>query len=225
MVVIPNGFDTGVHAPSARARQAVRRELGIPSDARVIALVARVDPQKDHPNFFSAAGELSRLGVDAHFLLAGDGTGPENGELRELARRAGVKDTTHFLGRRSDVADLLAASDLATLSSAYGESFPLVLGEAMACGVPCVATDLGDCRALVGRTGEIVPPRDSVALAAAWHRLLSAPEGVRAQRGRAARQRVLSHFELSLVARQYRRIWSVAARGGPVQASGLRTIR
>jgi len=108
--------------------------------------------------------------------------------------------------------------DISTLCSAAGEAFPLVVGEAMACGVPCVVTDLGDCSYLVGETGRVVPPRNPEVLARAWEELvLLAPEG-RRRLGLEARQRIKRHFTLPQIAAEYAALYSEArANGAAVQ--------
>lgn len=172
-VVIPNGFDLDRFRPDPSARADVRRELGIPVNAPIIGLVARADPQKNHSIFVAAAAELRRRRPDVHFLLVGRGASGDNVALLRRVEEAGIRPATHMLGERHDVPRLTAALDVSTLCSGQGEAFPNVLGEAMACEVPCVATDIGDAALIIGDTGRIVPPNDAEALACAWDELLS----------------------------------------------------
>ncbi|HYP53039.1 MAG TPA: glycosyltransferase [Pyrinomonadaceae bacterium] len=202
-VVIPNGFDTTRFAPSTEARAAVRAELGVREDHLLIGLVGRFHPMKDHINFLRAASLLSEDCHAARFLLVGREVDADNPVLRRLVVRWGLEDRAHLLGERSDIPRLIAASDICSLSSSYGESFPLVVGEAMACGVPCVVTDVGDAARLVGPTGLVVPPRDSEALADAWRELIRLGSDGRAQLGEAARERVRENFQLAAVTAQY----------------------
>ena len=160
MLVIPNGFDLGAFRPDPAAGPTLRRELGIPAPAPLIGLVARFHPQKDHATFFAAARRLHRTYPDAHFILCGDGISWENLELAAEADQAGLRGCCHLLGRRSDMPFIQAALDFASSSSSTGEGFPNVLGEAMACGVPCAVTDVGDSALIVGDTGRVVPSRD-----------------------------------------------------------------
>ena len=120
------------------------------------------------------------------------------------------------LGPRRDICRLHAALDIATLSSAFGEGFPNVLAEAMACGVPCVATDVGDSALIVGDTGLIVPPRNEAALAAAWEQLRREGGDGRTARGAAARRRVASRYALDTMIEDYRAIYGALV--GPVVA-------
>lgn len=211
MVVIPNGFDAEAFRPDASARASVRRELGLLGDAPLVGLVGRFDPQKDHGTFLRAAGLLRARWPEARFVLCGDGVTADNAALAAGAREAGVLGSCHFLGPRGDMPRLQAAFDVAALSSAYGEGFPNVVGEAMACGVPCVVTDIGDSAEIVGPTGRVVPPRDPRALAEAMDEVLSLGPEKRRELGALARQRVVQRYTLAEVARRYEALWEEVA--------------
>ena len=172
MIVIPNGFDLRAYKPDSAARESVRAELQIPADAPVIGLVGRFDPQKDHHTFVCAAALLHRSRPDVHFLLCGDDVTWENAELRGWIEEAGIRKQCRLLGRRNDLSRLTAALDIAASSSSFGEGFPNVIGEAMACGVPCVVTDVGDSALIVGQTGRVVPPQNPKELANALSELV-----------------------------------------------------
>jgi glycosyltransferase involved in cell wall biosynthesis len=165
--------------------------------------VARFDPQKDHQNFVRAAGRLASERPDLHFMLVGKGCDADNDRLAGWIAATGAAGRFHLLGLRTDVARLLAALDVAVLSSAFGEAFPLAVGEAMACAVPCVATDVGDTARIIGDTGRIVAPRDAPALAAAVLELLALSGAERAALGAAARERIEVRFSLPAVAARY----------------------
>ena len=201
--VIHNGFDIHAFHPSSSARASLRRELGIPEDTPLIGMLARLDPMKDHGTFLNAAARLSRDHPNVHFVLAGRGLQPSNPDLPSSARLPILTDRLHLLGERDDSARILAALDVATLSSAFGEGCPNVIGEAMACGVPCVATAVGDAAILIGDTGKIVPPNDPDSLAAAWSNLLEKPSSERVALSAAARRRIEEHFSLDVVRERY----------------------
>ena len=200
--VIGNGFDTAVFRPDAAARAAVRAELGISDDTLVIGLVARFDPQKDHRTFIGAAARLIAGRPRVRFLLCGSGITPGNAQLMEWIDAAGLRGACHLLGERTDVPRLVAAMDIASLSS-RGEGFPNVLGEAMSCGVPCVATNVGDSAVIIGDTGRVVPPRDPAALAEAWEELLVRGRARLEELGVRARRRVAEKFSIDAVVRVY----------------------
>ena len=158
MVFIPNGFDLERFEPRPGHRDEFRREIDVPADAALVGMVARFHPAKDFPNFARAAAQAARDRPETWFVLCGDGVTSENQELTTWLREAGVLGRTRLLGRRNDVARVLSALDVFTLSSAT-EGFPNALGEAMAAGLPCVTTDAGDCSSILGDAGIVVAPR------------------------------------------------------------------
>lgn len=210
MRVIPNGFDLAVFHPDAAARAAVREELGIGPEAPLLGLAARFHPTKDHPTFLAAARRIAQSHPDAQFLLCGQGADPANESLRRWVAEAGLEARCHLLGRRDDMPRVFAALDLA-VSASRREAFPLALGEAMAAGVPCVATDAGDSAWIVGETGHIVPVGDGEALAAACCDLLDAGPAERRRLGALARERIAAHFSLDAVAAQYAALYGELA--------------
>lgn len=222
MQVIPNGFDTSRFRPDPQARREVRQELGINDNTPLIGLVARFDPFKDHTNFLQAAARLRRQRPEVHFLMCGAGVEPSNETLMSQIRQLGLVDCCHLLGARRDVPRIHASLDLAT-SSSISEAFPLVLGEAMSCGVPCVSTNAGDSALIIGDTGRIVPTRDPAALAEAWLELLSLSAEERTAMGAAARRRVCEKFDLDAVTRQYHAVYEQLVDTRP-QASRPRPL-
>lgn len=202
MTIVPNGFDLSHFRPDPGARASVRAELDLPDSTRLVGLVGRFDPQKNHAGFLEAAGLLRRKRLDTHFVLAGAGLDSRNSELLAIAQRAGVTDAVHWLGQRDDIPRLMASFDVLA-SSSVGEAFPNVLGEAMACGVPCVVTNVGDSAFIVGGTGSVVPPGDAGALAQAIDAMLSLTQPERTSLGNRARARVEEYFEIGHVVRRY----------------------
>lgn len=211
-VVIPNGFDTDAFAPSAGERARLRTELDIAPDALAIGLVARVHPMKDHANFLQAAKHLAATCPRCVFVMAGEGADAANRELRARIDASGLRDRVRLCGRRADIASLDNALDIACSASAWGEAFPNAIAEAMACGVPCVATDVGDASEIVGDTGVVVPPRDAVALSAAWAKLAALGEEGRSGLGRRARRRVVERYGIGPGARRYAELYRTVAR-------------
>jgi glycosyltransferase involved in cell wall biosynthesis len=127
----------------------------------------------------------------------------ENGQLMGWIRSAGLEGLLYLLGRRSDTPRLLAALDVFCLSSSHGESFPQVVGEAMACAVPCVVTDVGDAAEIVGGTGLVVGPGRAEDLASACERLLRLGDAERRRMGEEARRRVREKYSLESVVSQF----------------------
>lgn len=193
IIVIPNGVDTETFYPDADGRKRVRGDWSINEEEKLIGLVGRLDPLKDHPTFLRAAGLLARSRDDVRFVCVGNGPAGYRDELRKLGQRLGVNDRIIWEGSREDMPSVYSALDIAT-SCSYSESFPNVIGEAMACGAPCVVTDVGDSATIVGDTGVVVRPRDPEALAEGWRSMLGrlATEG--SGLGEKARLRVVLEF-------------------------------
>ena len=142
-LVIPNGFDSQVFQPCPAACISVRRELGLPENCLLIGLIGRFHPDKDHASFIRAAQQIHDMQPDVNFLLCGPRIDPSNSQLIDWIEQAGIRERCHLLGVRNDMPRLFASLDL-NVSSSITEAFPLTIGEAMYCGVPCVVTDVGD---------------------------------------------------------------------------------
>lgn len=194
VTVLPNGIDTERFRPDQETRRRVRRELGLEDGDIGIILVARLDPMKDHENFLRAVAELGGESPEMRFFCAGDGDPAYARHLRSLAETYGVGHRVSWLGARSDVAALYNACDIGTLTSAYGEGFPNVVGEAMACGLPCVVTDVGDAAYVAGDTGLVVPIASAHELAEAWQRMAASTPDERQTAGELARARIVDEF-------------------------------
>jgi glycosyltransferase involved in cell wall biosynthesis len=206
-VVIPNGFDCEQFRPRPEMATRLRAEAGIDPGRVVVGMVARNHPQKDPGNLFKATALLAGRGIDLQVVIVGPDFDTGNAEVMSAINRAGVADRVTLLGQRHDIPDIVAGFDIATLPSAWGEGFPNVLGEAMACGVPCVTTDIGDSGWIVGDAGIVVPPRDPEALAEALGRLVALGGEGRRQLGAAARARVIEHFEVDDIVGQYQGLY------------------
>jgi glycosyltransferase involved in cell wall biosynthesis len=210
MVVIPNGFDVDAFQPDLFARTSVRRELDLAPDTLLIGHVARFHPAKDHENLVEAARLLGEPRPGVHFLLCGEGVDERNEALRGWLDRSGIRNRFHLLGPRADIERILASLDIASLSSAE-EGFPNVIGEAMACGVPCVATDVGECAEIVGNTGRVIPRRAPGALAGAWRQLIEAGPDARRGLGTEARARIEARFALPSMVTSYGALYKQVA--------------
>jgi glycosyltransferase involved in cell wall biosynthesis len=163
IIVIRNGV---LETSSSRvhARDEICSELGINADATLIGMVARMQPVKGHSFFIDAAANVLREQANAHFVLVGDG--PLRSEIEDQIARLGIADRVHLLGDRADVARLVPGFDLLVLASLH-EGSPNAVMEAMAAGVPVVASAVGGTKELItdGETGYLVPPADSGVLA------------------------------------------------------------
>lgn len=191
-IVIDNGTDTDLFRPRPEARAAWRRKLGIGEDAPVVASLGRLDPMKDYDTFLEALDLLP--GVTA--MAIGEGT-------ESLPAREGL----HRLGERSDVPELLAAADVMVSTSAFGEGFSNAIVEAMATGVPVVATNVGDARRIIGDTGFVVPTRSPLAVAQAVRTILEETPAQKVERAARVRRRVVDNFSLERAAEAFESVY------------------
>ena len=198
--LIPNGFDLDKYQPNPNARDDVRHELGLPLDTPLVGLIARDHVMKNHPGFIDAAAMIAAVLPKAHFLMAGTNITWNNLRLSQLIDEKRLRGQFHLLGRRTDIPRLMASLDVLA-SSSNGEAFPNVLGEAMACGVPCVVTDIGDSADIVGDTGRVVAPNDMDGLANEIIEILRLTWEERIALGQRARDRVRKHYEISHIAK------------------------
>ncbi len=205
--IVPNGFDISKFQPSTEVRQKFRQELGIADDTFLIGSLARYHPMKDHANLLRAAKILLNQSPDTKFVLIGTNVDNENSALTDLIAELGIEDSIYLLGQRRDIPEITPALDILTSSSAFGEAFPLVIGEAMACGIPCVVTDIGDSAWIVGDTGKAVPPKNPAALAQAWQEMIDLDPNARAEKSAAARNRIVEKFALDSIVDRYENIY------------------
>jgi len=171
VTVIANGFDTNYFTPNESLRRSIRLELGVGDEDVLIGIAARLDPMKDYSNFLKAAAELAENVKNIRFVSVGDGPFDYAEELRKQAAELGLTSKLSWLGNREDMPGVYNAMDIIA-SSSCSEGFSNTIAEAMACGVPCVATDVGDSKLLVGGTGIVVPPRNSALLCDGIHELI-----------------------------------------------------
>jgi glycosyltransferase involved in cell wall biosynthesis len=157
---------------------------------------------KDHISFLRAAVKLAKKLPVVRFLLVGRKVTLENQKIAGLVPPK-MLDRFYFLGERADVPSLMQAMDVLCSSSAWGEAFPNVLGEAMASGVPCVATDVGDSSHVIDNTGIIVQPSNSEAIESGLSAMLLKTKDERVAMGKAARARIESVFALPGIVDQY----------------------
>lgn len=214
-VVIPNGVDADLFKPDISIGAATRQALGVPANAIVVGMAARVDPLKDHTTFLKVASQLAIRDERVHFLLVGSGT--EIGTAAEpcaldapiarLEREVpALRGRFVRCGERRDMPAIYNACDVLMLTS-RSEGSPNVLSEAMGCGVPCVATDVGDAAHVLGASGEVAPAGDVIGLTEAVHRLIRDP-ALRNRCGIAASARIREQFASQVEYGAYERAWS-----------------
>lgn len=215
---IYNGVDCERFA--SQDASAIRQELNIPLDAPVVGILAALRPEKNHELFLAGAEEIRLAIPDAHFIIVGDG--PKRAELEQLAAELSISDAVHFVGSRSDIPALLSACDVVALTS-HNEASPVSILEALACGKPVVASNVGSVRETVvdGETGRLFPAGNLAAYVGATVDLLNSP-AERQRMGAEGRRRVEARWSLESMVRGYEqlieRIYS--AKASPVAESG-----
>jgi len=204
--VVPNGFDLNGLSASPSHAKGIRLQCGFSEKHRVVGCVGRFHPAKDHANFVQAAGLVAATHANVRFLMIGRGLDSSNAELAGWLAQTGVADRFVLLGERSDVPLCLAAMDIFCLPSRT-EGFPNVVGEAMAMGMPCVVTDVGDASYLLGDGGVVVPKEDSQLLASGLLRLLSMSDQERMDLGARGKARVAAEFSMERTRERFEAVY------------------
>jgi glycosyltransferase involved in cell wall biosynthesis len=200
MIVISNGIDTGVYFPNREAGRALREEWGVPATAILIGMIGRLDPMKGHPVFLQAAA-----GLESHklrFVVVGDGSQVYRQRLVDLGTELGLDNRLVWAPGRRDVTQVYNALDICCSASLFGEGFPNVVGEAMACGIPCVVTDVGDSAWVAGAGGLTVAPNDCNGLSETLARISRLSKEERSSLAQEARKRVVENFSVELMVKR-----------------------
>jgi glycosyltransferase involved in cell wall biosynthesis len=205
-VIIPNAFDTDIFTYRSQKSDQLRHELGIKSEEVLVGLIGRYHPVKDHGNFLEAASLLLKKRDNVHFILAGKGINIENEFLRKKIEQLYLANRVHLLGEREDIPNITSSLDIAC-SASYSEAFPMTVGEAMSCGIPCVVTDVGDSKLVVGDTGKAVPPRNPKAFADALMELIDLGNEGRMRLGVKARNRIIENYTIRTITNTYENIY------------------
>lgn len=208
IVVIGNGYDLGNFKIDESSRSLIRSELNI-GEKPVIGMVGRYDPQKNHKGLIEALKVVKEKGYIFDLILVGRELNHGNKALVDQINKGGLYEQTHLLDQRSDISSIMNALDLHVLSSSYGEGFPNVIAEAMACGTPCIATDVGDSKIIVGDCGTIIEPNNIEKLSLAimenldlmhydkqWQRLRQSSQ-----------QHIMQNFSIQTMVSKYKEIW------------------
>lgn len=202
--VIPNGFDIE-NFNKKDTREKILSEAGIPKGNTVIVFVARWNKQKGFSNFLKAVKMLSVKYPDLSVLMAGLGVDWNNAELKKMLEENNIENVS-LLGRRDDIADIMSAGDI-FVSASYSEGFPNVVGEAMACGLPCVVTDVGDSAAIVGDTGIVAKNNDPETLACGIEKLLKMDKADLKSLGLKARDRIANNYDIRKIVKEYENLY------------------
>jgi glycosyltransferase involved in cell wall biosynthesis len=203
LVYIPNGYDVDEFKPNPEYRILFRKEFNLAEDHLVIGAVGRYDPQKDYDNLIKALEILKKQGIKFTGALVGNGLSKSNQNLETLIYQSNLQDDTILLGKRMDIPKVMNGMDILVLSSAFGEAFPNVVCEAMACGTPCVVTDVGDSAEIVDKTGWVVPPQNPVLLSNAIGKAIADYRGNKT----IARKRIVDNYSIDKMMEAYQDLW------------------
>ncbi|NAR69247.1 glycosyltransferase [Acinetobacter haemolyticus] len=210
IIIIGNGYDLDKFLFNRGLGVTVKDEWEL-DNTPVIGMIGRYDPQKDHKNLLESLSIVKQKDYKFKLILVGRGLNIKNDALVSYIRKYNLTENTYLLDQRSDIPNILNAIDIHVLSSAYGEGFPNVVAEAMVCGVPCVVTDVGDSKFIVGQFGEVVPPSDSGMLAEAIIRMLQLRENKEEWENLKERASFYAknNFDLKLMISKYNAVWHI----------------
>jgi len=197
--IIPNGFDLQKFRPDKNRRQQLCEELRVAESVLLVGHISRLHPMKDHATLLRAIERVADGLSDKQevlFLLIGHGV------TSELSKNPAIR----FLGERVDVPRIMSALDIVVSSSAWGEGFPNVIGEAMASEVPCVVTDVGDSAYIVGKYGRVCSVGDDQCIASSLLQLIENTQE-RKTAGKQARKRIKENYSMDKIKKEYLKEW------------------
>ena len=212
MTVIANGYDISLFKPSEELKFSFRNELSLGSSTLVLGMVGRFHPQKNHLGLLEALSIVKKSFDDFKFLLIGRDLNHDNLILNNEIKKQNLESNILLLNQRSDIPAVMNALDINVLSSSSGEGFPNVLAEAMACGTPCVTTNIGDAALIVDDTGWVSPPNDPIALANAIIKAIqerSRDERLWILKKKNCRDRIVQNFSLDKMIKNYHLVWCI----------------
>ena len=199
--IIPNGFDVKKYYPDKDKRMAFRYKYNL-ENTIVLGFVARYDPLKDFENFISALGIFIAQCNCIKIVMCGRNVNCANENIMHLIKNKDLGDHIILLGERNDIDVIMNGIDFFVLSS-KSEAFPMVLGEAMACGTPCITTDVGDAKDIIGETGVCVPKKDPMLLAQGILAAIHWESKLYEEKSYMARKRIVEYYSLDKVVNRY----------------------
>jgi glycosyltransferase involved in cell wall biosynthesis len=209
MFFIPNGYDLSIFKPINNKEFTIRKKLRIKKKTPLIGSIGRFDPQKDHMNLLYALSSLLSQNIDFYCILAGPNMNNSNKILTREIQKLKLNSNIKLLGRVTNIPKIMSELDIHILPSEYGEGFPNVVAEAMACNTPCVVTNVGDSALILGKTGWVVPPKNPDRLAKAIKISLSELRTNRwLSRCNKARKRIKKNFHIYKMIKSYRKLWN-----------------
>lgn len=200
-IVIPNGFELDKFSFDEENRNILRSAFNLDENCKALITVGRWDVQKDYVTLFKALNEIKNTHTNFKMIMVGTNLDEYNEDLCNLSIKYDLRDKLMLLGRRNDIPEILSAADC-YISSSLGESFSNSIGEAMACALPCIVTDVGDSKQIVGETNYVVNAIDFKGLAEAIGKFLDESES---PRNFNSRNRIVENFDIKKVVKDYER--------------------
>lgn len=208
MKFIPNGYDTSILKINKIQGAHFRKKINVKKQKFLIGNVARYDPQKDHLNLLNALSILRLKNINFFCVFIGNNMDKKNLHLIQEIKKLKLSKYIKLLGQTDNISEVMNGLDLHVLNSSYGEGFPNVVAESMACGTPNIVTNIGDSALIVGKTGWVVPPNNSYRLSLAIEKAFFEKGSVKwKKRCSRARLHVKEKFSISKMIKLYNNVW------------------
>lgn len=211
MIYVPNGYDLSCFKINNELRAYIRLEnFKVLESDFIIGMVARFNPQKDHANLINALGFVKKSCYSFKLVLIGKDLDHQNKKIVKQIFQNQLEDDVLLLGQRDDIMEIMNGLDLHVLSSSFGEGFPNVLAEGMACAVPCITTNVGDAAHVVGKTGWVVKPKKPKDLADAIIQAINEKKSnneLWLKRKLECRYRIKNNFSIAKMVKNYCKVW------------------
>ena len=205
---IPNGYDLSILKVNKIKKKYFKKKFNIKKQIPIIGNVARYDPQKDHLNLLNALSLIRSKNIDFFCILVGSNINQNNIDLVSKIKKLRLSNFVRLLGRNDNIPKVMNGLDIHVLSSCYGEGFPNVIAESMACGTPCITTDVGDAAFIVGKTGWVVPPKNSIKLSKAIENAIDEMDTAKwSKRCNKARLAIKEKFSINKMLKSYNKVW------------------
>ena len=208
LILIPNGYDLLILKPSKLQKRFFKKKYKIKKSTLVIGNIARHDPKKDHLNLLNSLSIVRSKNINFICILAGSNIDRNNISLVTKIKELKLSNYVKLIGQKDNIIEIMNGLDIYIQSSSYGEGFPNVVAEAMACGVSCVVTDVGDAAFIVGKTGVVVPPNNSIQLANALEKTIR-KIGTKDLKNKSykSRLRIKENFDIIKMIKLYNKSW------------------
>lgn len=207
LIFIPNGYELSVFKNIKRYQLLFKKKFKIKKNTPIIGSVSRYDPIKDHTTLLNALSILRVNHVNFFCVLAGMNLNNNNMILTNQLRELNLYNNVRLLGSKKNIPKFMNGIDLHVLSS-KSEAFPNVIVEAMACETPCIATNVGDCSFIIGKTGWIVPPQNPNDLAKAINNAIKKIGSKKWKKRKSqARLRIKQNFDISKMINSFNNLW------------------